>query len=593
MSYGAALREILALLGPGAGAGPGAARGDAGERTSGLMPRPLNNSEAVPVPEQPRLQRLLQDILEVLARSGGFSRGGLLVRDEESGAISLLALAEDGERPQLSVGQKQCPELRDLLRAGQPAPLASNRERALLAGLLTGARSSEGAMLVVPLPDLVRERPGDSSACAFLLHADAPHGSLAGPDGPTAEFLAIAAQVTALGLRGRHLADFLRDRTRRVTLPRQAEERRREAVLQYREFFESSADGIMVLDEKGRVHYLNRSAQQMTGYATYGLAGRSIADFVPESQRDGLTDVLRQVLSQVGLLPFDLQLVTTSGEVLVLSVSTSSVLAEHGCAVLSFRDVTEQRILEHELRKTKEFLERLIDSTVDGIIAADMEGNVILFNQGAARITGYSPEEVLGKLPVWRLYPSGDARMVMAQLRSGDHSGPGRLQQARRTILGKNGVEVPVSLTASIIYEDDREVATVGILSDLRERLNIEKRLQQAQEALKGSEKQALIAELAGTAAHELNQPLTSVMGYAGLLRRKLPADGAELLEFVDIVVREAERMAEIVRKIGRITRYETKPYVGESRIIDLDKSAVPEPIDAPAPALILKEEGS
>jgi hypothetical protein len=41
----------------------------------------------------------------------------------------------------------------------------------------------------------------------------------------------------------------------------------------------------------------------------------------------------------------------------------------------------------------------------------------------------------------------------------------------------------------------------------------------------------------------------------------------------VDIILREAERMAEIVRKIGRITRYETKAYVGSTQILDLDKS--------------------
>ena len=80
---------------------------------------------------------------------------------------------------------------------------------------------------------------------------------------------------------------------------------------------------------------------------------------------------------------FDLELSTTSGEPISVSVSTSTVLGRHGAAILAFRDVTAERALEPELRKTKEFLERLIDSTVDAIIAADMRGNIILFNQGA------------------------------------------------------------------------------------------------------------------------------------------------------------------------------------------------------------------
>jgi PAS domain S-box-containing protein len=257
---------------------------------------------------------------------------------------------------------------------------------------------------------------------------------------------------------------------------------------------------------------------------------------------------------------------------LTVSVACSSVLAEHGAAIFAFRDVTERRVLESELRKTKDFLERLIDSTVDAIIAADLRGNIIIFNQGAARLCGYSPDEVIGKLPVWKLYPEGMARAIMGELRSGEYGGPGRLFPSRRDIVTKEGDLVPVTLAASIIYEDQREVASVGILSDLRDRLKMEQRLAQAQEKLIVSEKQALIAELAGTTAHELNQPLTSVMGYSELLKKKMAPEDVNY-RAVDIILREAERMAEIVRKIGRITKYETKAYVGSTQILDLDKS--------------------
>jgi signal transduction histidine kinase len=89
------------------------------------------------------------------------------------------------------------------------------------------------------------------------------------------------------------------------------------------------------------------------------------------------------------------------------------------------------------------------------------------------------------------------------------------------------------------------------------------------------TEKAAVVAQLAGAAAHELNQPLTSVLGYAEMLRRRIPeTDPAR--RSVDIIFREGERMADIVRKIGRITRYETKNYVGNTMIVDLDKASNP-----------------
>jgi PAS domain S-box-containing protein len=270
---------------------------------------------------------------------------------------------------------------------------------------------------------------------------------------------------------------------------------------------------------------------------------------------------------------FDVTMHTTSGERLVVTVSTSSALAEVGAAIVSFRDVTVPRQLEAELQKAKDFLERLIDSTVDGIVASDLRGRVILFNKGAARLTGWTAEEVLRKVPVWRLYPRGQAQAIMQTLRSdGPHGERGRVEPSRTEVVARDGTLVPVSLTASLVYENGREVAIVGVVSDLREQLRIEESLAQAQEKLILSERQAVVAELAGTTAHELNQPLTSVMGYSELLKKRMaPSDPH--YRAVDTILREAERMAEIVRKIGRITKYETKTYVGSTQIIDLEKS--------------------
>ena len=70
---------------------------------------------------------------------------------------------------------------------------------------------------------------------------------------------------------------------------------------------------------------------------------------------------------------------------------------------------------------------------------------------------------------------------------------------------------------------------------------------------------------------------LASVLGYAELVRRRVD-DASPLVGACDAIVQEAERMAEIVRKIGKITRYETKSYVGAAKIIDLDRSSEDDP---------------
>jgi signal transduction histidine kinase len=186
-----------------------------------------------------------------------------------------------------------------------------------------------------------------------------------------------------------------------------------------------------------------------------------------------------------------------------------------------------------------------------------------------------------------QLYPPGQSREIMSRLRLARQTGAeGRHVVQRGILIGKLGEQIPVTLSAALITEGGgRETASVGVFSDLRERLRVEAELFTTQQRLAVAEKQALVSELAGTAAHELNQPLTAVLGFAELLQRRgLQSSDEPTREALAAILREAERMASIVRKIGRITRYETKEYVGNRRIVDLDRASPSEGVrTAPA----------
>ena len=130
-----------------------------------------------------------------------------------------------------------------------------------------------------------------------------------------------------------------------------------------------------------------------------------------------------------------------------------------------------------------------------------------------------------------------------------------------------------MTICATQILDGTRPTGVVVVLTDMRYKFHVEAQLAAAHVELAARERQAIIAELAGAAAHELNQPLTSVMGYAELLRRKVLGDPAACTA-TEVIMSEAERMAGIVRKIGRITRYETKSYVGTAKILDLDRTS-------------------
>ena len=181
---------------------------------------------------------------------------------------------------------------------------------------------------------------------------------------------------------------------------------------------------------------------------------------------------------------------------------------------------------------------------------------------------------MIGKLHVRELYASGVAKDIMNKLRASGFGGVGRLDTIRQSLVDNSGDTIPVNMTASIIYENGEEVATVGVFTDIRSQLRMEKDLNAAQAQLLQTEKARVAADLAGMAAHELNQPLTSVLGYAEMLKRRIANSDTLLSKPADVVLREAERMADIVKRIGRITKHETKEYGAQTTMMDLERAS-------------------
>jgi signal transduction histidine kinase len=103
--------------------------------------------------------------------------------------------------------------------------------------------------------------------------------------------------------------------------------------------------------------------------------------------------------------------------------------------------------------------------------------------------------------------------------------------------------------------------------------VSLNEELRKTQDRLIEKEKEAAVVEMAGAASHELNQPLTAVMGNLQLVMARLP-EADPLALRLDKVMGQVERMVEIVKKIGRITRYRTKRYAENIKIVDIDQSS-------------------
>jgi PAS domain S-box-containing protein len=495
----------------------------------------------------------------------------VLVR--ESGDVGYVVAASDDEQLRdLPIDLSKYPEIQKVLSSREALVIPDVATHPLLEIVRHEGRKSAFSSLAI-LPILYEGKP------MGVLFLRARHAFTFGD-----RELALCRTVsnaTAIALRNARVMQSLRDTTQEVTVARFEAERRLRTLQRYADFFESAADGIVVIDAAGHLLFANPRAKVITGYSQEDLGRRRVGDLFPKEDAR-LAHQLRVGFTE-GRYPqnVDIRLKKKNAEVAILSVNFNSVMREEGVTLCTFRDVTAERAVEQELLKTKDFLQRIIDSSVDAIVSADLRGRILLANPAAERVYGIPVHELIGQNLRSR-YPEGVAHDVMRLIRVGG----GRVEGLRADLLNAAGERVPVSLSAALIYEGEVPVGSVGIFTDLREKVRMEQRLAQAQEQLLAQERQAIVAELAGAAAHELNQPLTSVMGYAELLKRRLDR-ATPAYASAEVIFNEAERMAEIVRKIGKITRYETKSYVGHARILDLDRSAAsspPPPGDTLAP---------
>ncbi|MFO7687931.1 MAG: ATP-binding protein [Desulfobacterales bacterium] len=217
-------------------------------------------------------------------------------------------------------------------------------------------------------------------------------------------------------------------------------------------------------------------------------------------------------------------------------------------------DLPTRGQLEAKLKSSNTLLRNLIFSAVDGVIAADKKGNILIFNEMASEIFGYGVEEALERLNIRDIYPDHHELEIMKKLRSSQYGGPGKLRSYQTDVLNKNAERIPISLNAAIVYEDDREVATIGFFHDLREISRMKAELEKTQLQLLQSEKMASLGKLAAGVAHQLNNPLGGITLFTKLVLEDYQLeDGAR--EDLNRVLCDAQRCKETIKELLEFTR--------------------------------------
>jgi signal transduction histidine kinase len=115
-------------------------------------------------------------------------------------------------------------------------------------------------------------------------------------------------------------------------------------------------------------------------------------------------------------------------------------------------------------------------------------------------------------------------------------------------VRSKSGEDIPIELSASLIYADSQEIGVVGFFRDLRERKQMQEKLLQA-------ERLAALGQMAAHISHEIKNPLMIIGGFTRQVRDSLEAEPAKNMEKLQIILDEVRRLEDFLSEIGRYTR--------------------------------------
>jgi len=342
---------------------------------------------------------------------------------------------------------------------------------------------------------------------------------------------------------------YIRDITER----KKFEKELKESEQKFRTLFERVRHGLFISSKEGKFIDCNQALLEMVGYQDKEeFLKIDIARDLYVNPEDRKT--FQRLIEQHGFVKdLEVDFKKKNGEKITVLL-TAHAKRDEKRGVIGYEglniDISERKRMERELREANEFLMKLIESSVDGIIVTNTKGDILMFNRGAENILGYKADEVVGKMNIRSVYEPGVAREVMEKLRSPDYGGAGKLTSFPIFHRRKDGELIEGDLSASIIYDENgKEIASVGIFKDLRERLGIERELQKTQQALLQSEKLAAMGRLTSQIAHELNNPIYGIMNTLELLKTEIPPE-SKRRKILELALSETQRLAEMLRNM-------------------------------------------
>jgi two-component system, cell cycle sensor histidine kinase and response regulator CckA len=327
--------------------------------------------------------------------------------------------------------------------------------------------------------------------------------------------------------------------TRDITDEKREEDKIGESESRIRRLLTDSSDVISILDRKGGILYESPSAARVLGTDDRKpRIGTNIFGFChPEDLKQVIINFTELVQKPLESRKLVFRFRRADGTWILLESICRNLLDDPAIngIIVSSRDITDRKRTEDRIK----MFEHVVRGANDSIVIADLQNYILFINQSFCDVYGYSSEEIIGE-HISILWSSKNPRELIDTVFPETCTGNWEGELFNRT---KEGVDFPVHLSTSVIKDDTgNPIAVAGIMRDITKQKQMEEQLRQSQ-------KMESISVLVGGIAHNFNNILGVIMGYASLLEDP-KLDREKLNRNVGIITETAERGAHLVHQL-------------------------------------------
>ena len=233
----------------------------------------------------------------------------------------------------------------------------------------------------------------------------------------------------------------------------------------------------------------------------------------------------------------------------------------------------EKAETSQELLKSIAFQRNLIESSMDGIMGCDDSDTVVIYNHNLEQLLGYPKQEVLHKMTFKQFFPAEELAHFTDELSGDAYGGRNRLILYETHLIAKSGREIPVQVSANLLFDQDRQNGRVCFFRDLREIRKLEREISD-QARILHQDKMMSLGRLAASVVHEINNPLSGILNYLRLMSHilgqgSLAEDRQEKFQrYLELVENETNRCSQIVSSLLSFSR-RSPPSFGN---VDIDE---------------------